>query len=332
MNHKEYIDTVTHIDGDLLDGALRYREAPDTKRRKTAWKRAFALAASFLLLLTGALVYRHIAPRQPVSTETTNGSSPGEPQTSENGTGSEETRATDRAAVRYTELTADGKGPVLKKGSGMACIAPFSEAMFLNAGSIIIEGTVESTHEKQYHFTVDAPGKFENAGGRMTILYEPQTVITTVRVTKVWLGDGAVNVGDTLTFEDEFLFSDGVFCCREGATYVLYLERADADTLHTGRPHPGSDERLAEGDNRRACEFESGYPYQPAIEKTKDGDYIVPQRWESLTAGTAADVLLTPADVNCVTEDDLLTYRLKLINADEFRTRMQALAGRLKAK
>lgn len=339
MNAKEYTDAVTRIDEDLLEGALRYGENTKPIHKKNTWKRTLALAACFVLLLTGALVYRHFALRQPISTLPTNNTQttgipvkPDETQTTDT-TKSDEPQSADQTAVRYTDLTADGKGLLLQKGGGTASIARFSEKWILTADSILIEGTVLQTYIKQYRFTVDAPGKFENAGGRMTILYEPQTVITTVKVTKVWLGDGTVTAGDTVTFENEFLYSDDVFCCREGVTYVLYLEHADEDTLLTGRPHAGGDERLTEGENRRSYEYERGYPYQPAIEKTKDGDYIVPETWESLTAGVTTEVLPELADVNSTNEkeEDLLLNRLKLVKADTFNERMQALSERLQA-
>ncbi len=245
-----------------------------------------------------------------------------------------EPEVTENSQIRYIDLTADGKGPELRRGGGAMEIARFSERWFLNKDALLLEGTVTQTYIKQYNYKVDAPGKFENADGRMTIAYAPQTVITTVKITKIWQGDSVLTEGDTLTFEDEILSMDGIFCCRAGVTYVLYLEKAAEDTMLTGRPHEDTDERITEGDNRRSCEYERGYPYQPAIEKTKDGDYIVPETWESLTAGAAADVLLQQSDVSGVnvTETDLALHPLKLVRADVFVEKMRALTESLQAE
>lgn len=337
MNCKEYNDVVTQIDEDLLENAMHYKNVQTATRSRTVWKRTAVLAACFVLLLAGALAYRQFAPKLPTGTQTTTGeqnTQTTQAQDFRNEPATREPEVTENSQIRYIDLTADGKGPELRRGGGAMEIARFSERWFLNKDALLLEGTVTQTYIRQYNYKVDAPGKFENADGRMTIAYAPQTVITTVKITKIWQSDSVLTEGDTLTFEDEILSMDGIFCCRAGVTYVLYLEKAAEDTLLTGRPHEDADERITEGDNRRSCEYERGYPYQPAIEKTKDGDYIVPETWESLTAGAAADVLLQQSDVSGVnvTETDLALHPLKLVRADVFVEKMRALTESLQAE
>lgn len=236
----------------------------------------------------------------------------------------------DNDPVSYSTLAVDGHEFKVFRGAGMLDIAAFSED-FLQHAELIIEGTVTDTHTKQYYFVCEAEGKFEYAGQKMTITYKPETIVTTVRIEKIWKGDGSFAVGDTVTFEDEIVGFDGIFGYHTGITYLLHLDQTDEENLlvMTGQT---SDEPLIEGDNHREFRYRNGYPFQPAIEKTAAGDYIVPGTWKTVTQPGDANVVLNKE--NCPDWDPensawYLLGGLKLVPSDQFEARMHELFERM---
>ena len=236
----------------------------------------------------------------------------------------------DNAPVPYSFLTVGGHGLTVSRGAGMMDVAAFSED-FPQHAELIIEGTVTDTHTKQYYFVCEAEGKFEYAGQKMTITYKPETIVTTVRIEKIWRGDGSFAVGDTVTFEDEIVGFDGIFGYHTGITYLLHLDQTDEENLlvMTGQT---PDEPLIEGDNHREFRYRNGYPFQPAIEKTAAGDYIVPGTWKTVAQPGDADVTLTAADCGDWDPENAAWYLLgglKLVPSDQFEARMHELFERM---
>jgi len=222
----------------------------------------------------------------------------------------------DNSPVLYADLFETDHRITKVNGNGAASYISFTEKLLKN-DVLIIEGSITDTYVKPYDFIVEANRKFENAGGKMTIKYSARTIVTTIRVEKIWKSDGLVKEGDELTFEDELISSDGHYGFSKGGTYVVHLTYDDDGTLITGRP-TANDEVLIEGDNKRVSGYSNGYSLQPSIEKTDSGDYIVPDTWETLVADDVKSVIL-----------DDYSGSLKLIRGDDFNERMKKLISQI---
>ena len=236
-----------------------------------------------------------------------------------------------RESVRYSEIAADGAPCAAPPGSNStADIASFREEMLKNA-DLIVEGTVTETYVKQYDFTVEAPGKFENADGVMRIRYTPNALVTTLRVERVYYAKDKFSVGCTVTFEDEILGLEGCFGYRAGVAYVIALRLLTEDANKPIEAYLSEDERLVEGEPFRDSQYCSLYPYQPPVEIAATGDYILPDTWASLTCGTAVPVTMDLSEYCGWTQTNAVFYtdRMRLVPAAEFRSSLQALLQRL---
>ena len=326
MKENKIYAAIAGIDEDILSAAentgavtAAFRAA---KRRKTAV--VLSLCACLLLVAVAAgPIKTWLQGSTPAAEPTRTEPIPASPQATE-------TQTQGPGPFTYSSLTADGHTLKVSRGAGMLDVAAFSEDMLKNA-DMMIEGTVLDTHIKKYRFVCEAEGKFEYAGQKTTITYTPETIVTTVRIEKIWKGDGRISVGETLTFEDEIVSVEGTFGFHTGATYFLHLKKTDEENLLRmtgGTP----DEPLIEGDNHREFRWRNGYPFQPAIEKTAAGDYIVPGTWKTAAQESDADVALNEEDCSGWDPGNSAWYLLgglKLVPAAQFETRMQSLLAQM---
>ncbi len=304
---------------EIAGAALAARDRHE-KEMKKRLKSALALAAALALTVGGAAAVKGIVNRQPARPGT-DASAPRPGETAENTAPRQDTAAPSALTEErgFAALTG-AEGFTVKTGPGMACMASFSEARFLGGAEILAEVTVTDVYVKQYFFKTEYEGKFENAGQKMTITYEPQSFVTEARVEKIWRGPADLHPGDTVTFEDEILYTEGVFGCEKGKTYVVALMRGAADVEDSVLQK----EPLIEGDTARVTLWRQIYPYIPPIEKTLTGDYIAHSAWESLTGGAETVEISVAADAPFCERD--CAGRLRLVPAAVFGERMRALA------
>ena len=206
MNKEKIYDAVSGIDEKYLTGS-EDAEGIGRSFRKASRKKAISFTSLSLALILFAGAAAQAAGRthgQPTPIITS------EPDTAITESVPTSDEGENDGPVDYRSLTVRGHGPEPSPGSGLLSIAPFSEYC-LDSADLVIEGTILETHGNKYHFVVEAPGKFENAGGKMKITYEGETIVTTVQIDRIWKGDAGVSVGDTISFEDETDLMNEVF-------------------------------------------------------------------------------------------------------------------------
>ena len=223
--------------------------------------------------------------------------------------------------LNYKDLTGVEHGISFIKGSGNTDSVAFSEELIRDV--MIIEATVIDTHRKDYHLVIETDGKLEYAGQRVKKISDPESLITAIRVERVWKGDGSIKPGDIVITENELLPLDEMFCCRQGTTYVLLIGRTSDKLVYSGI---GPNETLLEGDDHRDSDLVLSYPFQPAIERTQEGDYIVPVTWNSIALPGNPDVTVTGEDIEGDGTDWWYqTFGLKLVENIQFEERMSSL-------
>ena len=224
-------------------------------------------------------------------------------------------------SVNYSDLTMDGAAlpSVLQSASSMSIMSFYENAV--KSCDLCFEGTVTDVKQKQYDYRYYYGEKF---GEEVYVHEQPVTQLTTFRIEKVWQGDPAL-VGTTVTLEDETRGYDGRFGYREGVCYVVLMQDVTDGKLTIW--HPVGEEKLVEGDITRSSIHATWYPWQPQVEKTKTGDYIVPTSWETVTAGCDVRVVFDPnTPYSCAAQDlERFSDQLRLVDAETFQTRMAAL-------
>ncbi len=306
MKNKDLLNSIASIDEDLLELCNR-DYTPQVKRKHTHYKSFILISACFLLLFVGTFIYYS-------NQDTHTSYQPTQETTTMYVFNSDK-------SINYSQLTNNDDGFNLLKGNGLADIALFSEKM-LRDDELIFEGTVTDTYIKNYRFVVETDGKFENSENKTKIEYTPKSLITTIKIDKIWKGDGQIATGDTITIEDELTFADGIFGYRTSTVYLFHLNKLpDSNKLNCGQTY---DETLIEGDNCREFCYQNSYPYQPPIEKTVQGDYIVPDTWKTLTEKNTMDVIVNFDDSDTFSAQ-LYSKKMKLVSAGMFNKKMQAL-------
>lgn len=229
------------------------------------------------------------------------------------------------SSVLYTDLTKDGHGFHIIGIDAEADILGFSESMLKN-DSLLIEGTVLDSYIKKYHLIVETDGKFEHAGEKLKAVREPESLVTVIKVDKIWKNDRDISVGDTIVIENEELAVERTVGYHIGSSYFLHLAKYSEENsiVHYGIT---PNEKIIEGDNHRESRYLNSYPYQPDIEKAVNGDYIVPCSWTSIAMDSDDDVILSDQDLEGIEPDSLFWYQkgMKLVSSENFESRMSAL-------
>ena len=281
------------------------------RKTRVVVKRRLITACACLLVAAGA-----------VSFINSQGGKKGEAPVSElSGTEGSSDTAEVAETLSYRDLTGKEHGISIIRGSGNTDSVAFSEELIRDV--MIIEATVIETHRKDYHLVIETGGKLEYAGQRVKEITDPESLITSIRVERVWKGDGSIKPGDIVITENELLPLDEMFCCRQGSAYVLLIVKTSERLVYSGIRE---DEILLEGDDHRDSDLVLSYPFQPAIERTPEGDYIVPVTWSSIAQSGDPDVTVSEDDLG---EDGSYwwyqVFGLKFVDRIQFEERMSAL-------
>ena len=226
-------------------------------------------------------------------------------------------------SVNYTALTSDGAvTPSIVKSGEFSDVTGFREDMIRRC-DLCFEGTAIDVQYKHYDFRYYYGEKFDKDA---YIREQPVTQLTTFKIEKVWHGDQSL-VGSTIMLEDEGGGEDSTFGYRKDVCYVvLVLDLGDWKMWQ-----PDDEEQyLVEGDVERSSPYTTYYPFQPQVEKARNGDYIVPQFWTTMTADSEVKVALsaeTPYSGWSRYDYDMYADELRLVKADIFQARMEILAS-----
>lgn len=174
--------------------------------------------------------------------------------------------ADDPAPVRYSKV-ARGGAQHPADGAG-ADHAAFSETYCLQDMTAMVEGEILSVAQRQLEYR-------ETAGGSGELQRYIFTVVYTLRVERIFLGDLAV--GQTLTFENTVDGMDAPQWLAVGGRYVLPLYTAGE------RLYPAYQEGVT-GALDRVSPYALWYPWNYQIEAAQGG-YLVPTAWTTLCAG-----------------------------------------------
>ena len=183
---------------------------------------------------------------------------------------------TDRLTVRYSAVALGGAQSPAAAGGGD--IVAFSEAETVRRMAAMVEGEVLAVDYREIPYMQQ-----EEECGELHC--RVNTVVYTLRVDAVWLGD--LSVGETLTIENVWDGTDSPQWLAVGGRYVLPLDTV-GDSLYMAA-WPG-----VSGDLQRVSPYELAYQWHSQIEVAKEG-YLVPTDWPTLCSG---------ADVYAVVLDD----------------------------
>lgn len=168
--------------------------------------------------------------------------------------------------VRYSAVARGGmQHPADAAGGDYVA---FSEAYCMQNITAMVEGEILSVAHRQLEYREMAEGRGELQRCIFTVVY-------TLRVEKVFLGDLAV--GQTLTFENTVDRMDPPQWLATGGQYVLPLYTAGEQL------YPAYQEGVT-GDLDRVSPYALYYPWHSQME-TAQGGYLVPTSWTTLCAG-----------------------------------------------
>ena len=137
---------------------------------------------------------------------------------------------------------------------------------------------------------------------------QEKRVVYTLEVIKVWSGftDQEVKKGSIIKLEDEHYVADAVLGIGQGGTYVFPV---------TSAPDKG---------NKITADYSLYYPEYPQIEKTEDGNYIVPEDWTSICE-EGVNILISPEDTSGEQNFEAYYDRMVLVSGEIFERKMKAL-------
>ena len=300
---------ITNIDDDIIDEVQSSIE-----KRKTSFTRYFTVAASFCVIVAGAILLfsQHKLPVNPPQDEDIQPPTTQTAQQTPNVIDSMPTTP-DYSAINYNniELPSAQTDPVLMEqfASVSIDIAPFDEAV-LSECCGILEGRITKIYSK--HYTYDF---YDDKFGEMELYHSySDSIIYELEVEKVWYGT-AFSEGSTILIEDQFYFPDSYFALMEGRSYVLPIFEY-GDTVMTGATG-----EIASGDLSRDSIYCTEYPFHPQITRTEDGCYLVTTDWPSLTAGPCRVV-----NMEAETEyEGFFKDKFRLVYAEDFSERMMSI-------
>lgn len=300
---------ISNIDDDIIEEVHTI-----TKKSNSTLVRVISLAASFCVVLVGAILLfsQNRFPNYPA-------------QSTENRTPVEQERQPSPSAIEsmptipdYSEINFSGlslpraqvDSALLEQFADYSIdILPFSED-FLSECCGILEGTIKRIYPKHYTFDY-----YDDKFGELELYHSySDSIIYELEIEKVWYGADFTE-GTTILVEDQFYFPDSYFALMEGRCYVLPIfEYGDTVmTFATGE--------IASGDLSRDSIYSTEYPFHPQITRTEDGCYLVTTDWTSLTADPCRVV-----NMDSETEyEGFLNDNLRLVYADDFSERLMTI-------
>lgn len=300
---------ITDIDQDIIEEAQS-----STAKKRPAFAKILAVAASFCVMATGAFLMfsQNRLPINPPQSEVVQPQATQEAQSTPNaidGTSA----PLDYSEIKYSSLAlpaaeVDPSIAALDGTAAMIDVLPFDEA-FLSECCGILEGTITAIYPKHYTFDY-----YDDKFGEMELFHSfSDSIVYELEIEKVWYGT-AFAEGTTVLIEDQSFFPDSYFSLMAGRSYVLPIyEYGDTvRTFATGE--------IASGDLSRDSVFSTEYPFHPQITRTEDGNYLVTTDWPSLTAEPCRVVNMGEESY-----DGLYKDQLRLLYAEDFAERMMTL-------
>ena len=206
----------------------------------------------------------------------------------------------------------------LRSGTSTMDIIPFAEEN-LYAGQTQVEFwevTVTGMEAKEYRYDV-ASDKFQPDG---VLHRQDQTMVYQVQVEQVWWGQ-SVQAGDTVLLEDLSYGEIDLGCLLSiGGRYVLPVYQ-QGDTLPVW-------EEVVSGDIALTSSYGIYYPYQPPIQRTTDGDYLLPSGWVTLTE------ISRPVEMDLSVPENEFEYytdKMRLVAGEDFARQMAVLIQKMEA-
>lgn len=309
-------NAITEIDERFIE------EAGENKKNKVPFQMKWAISAACLCIAAvfGFAAINHIgkvnenepldisSDKQDAITEPSEGFSPytSEPEKVKDNSESDGT-------VKYSELAlpeTEDNEEVLNMPVISEDIAMFDENMLKNQTDKIVEGKITNLYVKEYKYDV-----YDDKFGEGKVLHNIcSTVVYEVAVDRTWYGDDIS--GQTIVIEDSTASCfDPLLTLKKGMNCVLPVY-VYGEKLSVGDEYAG-------GNITRDGIYSSIYPFQPPIQVTTDGSYLVCGYWKTLTAKNAKKVIM---DENY---DGSYRNFMYLVDKDTFEQQMKVLIEKI---
>lgn len=137
---------------------------------------------------------------------------------------------------------------------------------------------------------------------------QEKRVVYTLEVIKIWSGfkNQEVKKGSIIKLEDDYYVSDAVLGIGQGGTYVFPVISAQ------------------DKGEEITADYSIYYPEHPQIEKTEDGDYIVPEDWNSICE-EGVSILITSENASDKKNFEAYYDRMVLVSGEIFKQKMKQL-------
>ena len=174
------------------------------------------------------------------------------------------------------------------------------------------EVTVTDMTVKDYRY--DVMDSFVEAG--QVTAQQRQTLVYQVQIQQVWSGE-SVQPGETVLLEELSYGQIDTGCLLSiGGRYVLPIVR-HGDTYPEWR-------EVVSGDVSLSSPYGIYVPYQPPIQRTADGDYVLPAGWTTLTE------ISQPVKMDVALFDSgKYSFRMCLVEGDDFARQMELLLQKI---
>ena len=211
--------------------------------------------------------------------------------------------------VKYSELAlpeTEDNEEVLNMPVVSEDIAMFDENMLRNQTDKIVEGKITNLYVKEYKYDV-----YDDKFGEGRVLHNIcNTVVYEVAVDRTWYGDDIS--GQTIVIEDSTASCfDPLLILKKGMKCVLPVY-VYGEKLSVGDGYAG-------GNITRAGIYSSIYPFQPPIQVTTDGLYLVCGYWKTLTAKNAKKVIMDESydgsyrDIMYLVDENTFEQQMKVL-------------------
>lgn len=177
----------------------------------------------------------------------------------------------------------------------------------------LVEVTVTDMRTKEYRYDVWDVDRLLHQWAQ-TLQYDFQ-------IEQVYYG--SFEAGQALTVENNSYLLDPEYLMEIGGRYVLPVYE-EGEILSFAR-----DETVLEGDVHRDTPYACYYLFQPPIQRTVQGDYVMPSSWQLLSAYSRQIVM----DLSLSSESpgyyDYFEDKMRLVTGEDFARQMAVLVEKL---
>lgn len=175
-----------------------------------------------------------------------------------------------------------------KNNAGVSEENPFSESRIDKDCEGVVEGKILKMKSVDYR--------------------QEKRVVYTLEVIKIWSGfkNQEVKKGSIIKLEDDYYVADVFLGIGQGGTYVFPV---------TSAPDKGGE---------ITADYSIYYTEHPQIEKTEDGDYIVPEDWNSMCE-EGVNILITSENTSDEKNFEAYYDRMVLVSGEIFKRKMKQL-------